>query len=41
MESMVIQRRFENVSIRPDQFGATIWQWRVTPGAWIPRDTIR
>ncbi len=40
-EAMVIHRRFESVSIRPDQFGATIWRWRVTPGAWIPRDTIR
>lgn len=33
-----IHRRFENVTIRPDQWAATLWTWRVAPGQAIPRD---
>jgi len=33
-----IHKRFENVTIRPDRWGATMWQWRVRDGEWLPRD---
>ena len=33
-----IHRRYENVTIRPDQWTATLWTWRITPGAMTERD---
>lgn len=36
-----IDRRFENVSIRPDQWTATLWTWRVSPSAPPPRDVAK
>lgn len=35
-----IHRRFENVTIRPDQWSATLWTWRVAPGQMIDRDLV-
>ena len=35
-----IHRRYENVTIRPDQWTATLWTWRVSPGKLIPRDLV-
>ncbi len=33
--------RFENVVVRPDQnWGATIWRWRVRPDQMLPRDRV-
>jgi peptide/nickel transport system substrate-binding protein len=30
--------RFENVSLRPDQWATTLWQWRVPPNRYHERD---
>jgi peptide/nickel transport system substrate-binding protein len=35
-----IHRRFENVTIRPDQWTATLWTWRISPGSMIARDRV-
>ncbi len=35
-----VHTRFENVSIRPDEWTSTMWKWRVTPGRWLRRDVI-
>jgi ABC-type transport system substrate-binding protein len=35
-----LHTRFEDVSIRPDQWSATMWQWRVDPRNLLPRDLI-
>jgi peptide/nickel transport system substrate-binding protein len=35
-----IHRRFENVTIRSDQWAATLWAWRVHPDNLLPRDRI-
>lgn len=35
-----IHRRLENVTIRPDQWSATLWTWRVKPGEMIARDRV-
>ncbi len=35
-----IHERFENVSIRPDQWTTTLWTWRIRPGAMIARDRL-
>jgi peptide/nickel transport system substrate-binding protein len=36
-----VHTRLENVFVRPDQnWGATIWQWRVRPDQMLPRDRI-
>ncbi|MCH6548100.1 MAG: hypothetical protein IH798_06605 [Gemmatimonadetes bacterium] len=36
-----VHSRFENVVVRPDQnWGATIWRWRVRPGHMLPRDRV-
>ncbi len=37
----VVHSRFENVVVRPDQnWGATIWRWRVRPDNMLPRDRV-
>lgn len=36
-----VHRRLEGVSIRPDQWGATIWRWRVSPSGYIDRDLLK
>lgn len=36
-----VHRRFQNVTIRGDQWGATLWTWRVHPDSLIERDRIR
>ena len=33
-----VHRRFEHVSIRPDEWLATVTEWSVPPGARLPRD---
>ncbi|GBD31429.1 Oligopeptide-binding protein AppA [bacterium HR33] len=35
-----VHRRFENVTIRSDQWAATLWTWRVSPDNLLPRDRI-
>lgn len=35
-----VHRRFENVSIRSDQWAANLWTWRVRPENLLPRDRI-
>jgi peptide/nickel transport system substrate-binding protein len=35
-----VHTRFENVSLRPDSWSVTVWQWRVRNGAWEPRDLV-
>lgn len=35
-----VHRRFENVTIRADQWAATLWTWRVRPDQLLPRDRI-
>ena len=35
-----IHRRYENVTIRPDQWSATLWTWRVPTNRQIERDHI-
>ena len=36
-----VHSRFENVVVRPDQnWGATIWRWRVRPDQLLPRDRV-
>ena len=35
-----VHRRLENVSLRADQWSATLWTWRVAPGQAIPRDLV-
>ena len=35
-----VQVRLQDVSIRPDQWSATMWQWRVDPQDFIARDLI-
>ncbi len=36
-----VHRRLQQVSVRADQWGATLWQWRVNPDSLIARDRIR
>jgi ABC-type transport system substrate-binding protein len=33
-----VHERFENVTIRPDQWTSTLWTWRVSPANYIDRD---
>ena len=33
-----VHTRFDNVSLRPDQWASTIWQWRVPPDRYHERD---
>jgi peptide/nickel transport system substrate-binding protein len=33
-----VHTRFENVTIRPDQWASTLWTWRVSPANYIDRD---
>lgn len=35
-----VHRRFTNVTIRGDQWSATLWTWQVNPSAMIDRDRI-
>jgi peptide/nickel transport system substrate-binding protein len=35
-----VHKRFENVTIRPDQWAATLWTWRVNPSRTIERDRL-
>jgi peptide/nickel transport system substrate-binding protein len=35
-----IHRRYENVTIRPDQWTATLWTWRISPASMIERDRV-
>lgn len=35
-----VSARFDNVTLRPDSWGATIWQWSVPRNRMIPRDQI-
>ncbi len=35
-----VHRRFENVTIRSDQWAATLWTWQVGPDNLLPRDRI-
>jgi peptide/nickel transport system substrate-binding protein len=39
-QSAAVNSRFENVSIRPDQWSAYLWTWRVRRGEMIERDLI-
>lgn len=36
-----VHRRLQNVTVRADQWGATLWTWRVHPDSLIERDRIR
>jgi len=36
-----VHRRLQHVTIRADQWGATLWTWRVHPDSLIERDRIR
>jgi peptide/nickel transport system substrate-binding protein len=40
ISAAAVHRRFEGVSIRPDQWGSTIWLWRVSPSGHIDRDLL-
>ncbi|MDH3455746.1 MAG: hypothetical protein OER90_02795 [Gemmatimonadota bacterium] len=33
-----VHSRFTNVSLRPDQWASTMWQWRVPPDRYHERD---
>jgi peptide/nickel transport system substrate-binding protein len=35
-----VHRRFDNVSVRPDQWAAALWTWRVKPSERIARDLV-
>lgn len=35
-----VHTRIDNVSLRPDSWAVTLWQWRVRDGEWEPRDLI-
>ncbi len=35
-----LHRRLENVSIRADEWGSTIWSWNVSPARYIDRDLL-
>jgi peptide/nickel transport system substrate-binding protein len=35
-----VSSRFENVTIRPVQWAADLWRWRVRPGMLLPRDRV-
>ena len=35
-----VHRRYENVTIRRDQWAATLWTWRVAPGRRVARDLV-
>lgn len=35
-----VHDRLENVSIRADEWGATLWTWRVSPSRYIERDLL-
>jgi peptide/nickel transport system substrate-binding protein len=36
----VVHRRFEDVRIRPEAPWLSLWQWRIRPGAELPRDRV-
>jgi peptide/nickel transport system substrate-binding protein len=38
IQAAAIHRRYEDVTIRPDQWAATLWTWRIAPGGMIERD---
>jgi peptide/nickel transport system substrate-binding protein len=38
--AVALHTRLEGVSIRPDQWSATMWQWRVDPRNLLTRDVI-
>jgi peptide/nickel transport system substrate-binding protein len=38
IQPAAVHRRYEGVTIRPDQWTATLWKWHVAPGKAIPRD---
>lgn len=40
IQPAAVHRRLENVTIRPDQWSATLWTWRIAPGKEIGRDRI-
>lgn len=40
MNVAAVHRRLENVSLQPQEWTATLWQWRVAPGRTIPRDLV-
>ncbi len=35
-----VHRRLENVTLQPQEWTATLWTWRVTPGKTVPRDLV-
>jgi peptide/nickel transport system substrate-binding protein len=35
-----VHRRLDNVSLRADEWGASLWMWRVSPSAYIDRDLV-
>jgi hypothetical protein len=39
-QAAAVNARFDNVSIRPDQWAAYLWTWRVRRGEMIERDLV-
>lgn len=35
---VVVHRRYDNVIVRPSRAWTALWQWRIRPGAALPRD---
>lgn len=40
MPVAAVSDRFENVTIRPDDWSATLWTWRIAPDRALPRDRL-
>ena len=40
VQAMAVHTRFDNVTMRPGRWGASMWKWRVRPGQMLPRDRV-